>query len=222
MSEQQSYQIGLLEDDVDLALAMAADIAADPQLRIGFVAHTLADAIAAVRQSPVDLCLVDLNLPDGNGVDFILGLRANSATKALILTVLGDRASVLTALQAGADGYLLKDISPKELQHHIRQTLSGKTPISPQAATYLLQLVQPDRTSLPTKTFPAPSLTPREVSVLQFFSRGLSYREAAAALDISPHTVGDHVKAIYGKLGVHSRSEAVFEARQFGLLHPSD
>lgn len=214
-------RIGLVEDDLETRLYLEQVIEEAPDLEVAFSVGGLAEALRRSAATPADLCLVDLKLPDGSGVDFVRRIKAGSGARCLILTVLGDRASVLVALRAGADGYLLKDASPLPLVESIRATLRGETPISPQAARFLLELY---KAALPTLAEDAAqtSLTAREVEVLKLFSRGLSYGEAAGALAISPHTVRDHVKAIYRKLAVHSRSEAVFEARQLGVISPLD
>ncbi|XBQ16951.1 MAG: response regulator transcription factor [Oceanicaulis sp.] len=207
--------IGVVEDDPALAARLAQVIEAADGLALAFAAGTLADALAALDAGPPDLCLVDIDLPDGKGLDVVATLhRTRPDAKALILTVLGDRESVITAMQIGADGYLLKDTEPAQLVRHIELTLAGEAPMSPRAAAHLLTLV---RRPVPAAAS-TPMLTEREVEVLNLFARGLKYREVADALSISAHTVGDHVKAIYRKLSVQSRSEAVYEARQLGLI----
>lgn len=214
-------RIGILEDDGDLRAYIEHVVAATEGLALAFSEGTIAEAMRASAACPADLCLIDLKLPDGSGFDFIRHVKTVAPAKCLILTVLGDRASVLIALRSGADGYLLKDTPVELLRSHMLATLQGETPLSPQAATFLLEMwrgtgpgVVPDQSE--------DALTRREVEVLRLFSRGLSYREAAQALHISQHTIGDYVKAIYRKLGVHSRTEAIFEARQSGLISPLD
>lgn len=213
-------RVGVLEDDADLRLYLEQIIQDGEDLQLAFAVGTVAAAIAQVESSRPDLCLVDLQLPDGSGLDFIAALKKVSNARCLILTILGDRQSVLTALRAGADGYLLKDTAPGPLRHAMLATLAGETPISPRAASFLLELWKAT-SAIPDRS-PEGVLTAREVDVLVLFSRGLSYRETAAALGISAHTIGDHVKTIYRKLDVHSRSEAIFEARQLGLMSPRD
>lgn len=213
--------IGILEDDPDLRHYLESVVSATQGLALAFSAGSLADARRAAGEKPFDLCLVDLKLPDGNGLDFVADVKTSSAAKCLILTVLGDRTSVLLALRSGADGYLLKDTPEEMLRQNIERTLRGETPISPQAATFLLEMWRGAEAATPGIP-PEDALTTRELEVLKLFSRGLSYRETAEILDISPHTIGDYVKSIYRKLGVHSRSEAIFEARQMGLFSPLD
>lgn len=214
-------RIGILEDDEALRAYVEAVVEGAEGLALAFSAGCLADAYRASVDNPLDLCLIDLKLPDGSGLDFVGHIKATSTAKCLIFTVLGDRASVLLALKSGADGYLLKDTPPDLLRSNIDRTLRGETPISPQAATFLLEMwrgVEP--ATVPGR--PEDALSVREIDVLKLFSRGLSYRETADTLGISPHTIGDHVKAIYRKLSVHSRTEAIFEARQIGLISPLD
>lgn len=216
---EQAGRIGIVEDDGDLRQALTDAVARDAGLDLVFTAGSLAEALAAFEASEVDLCLLDLGLPDGDGLELLGAMRAAGGTKCLILTVLGDRRSVITALRAGADGYLLKDTSPEQICTNIKGALAGQTPISPVAARYLLDMVRAGGCG---DTGPEAALSAREIEVLRLFSRGLSYREAAQTLSISPHTIGDHVKAIYRKLSVHSRAEAIFEARQMGLIDPLD
>lgn len=214
-------RIGILEDDEALRAYIENVVETSDGLVLGFSAGSLAEAHLASAGSPVDLCLIDIRLPDGNGLDFVSHIKTTSPAKCLILTVLGDRASVLLALKSGADGYLLKDTPPDLLRSNIERTLRGESPISPQAATFLLEMWRGAEPA-PRSGRQDEALTAREVDVLKLFSRGLSYRETADILGISPHTIGDHVKSIYRKLSVHSRTEAIFEARQIGLISPLD
>jgi len=210
----EPIKIGILEDDEDMRAYLVMLLQEAEDLEIVYDCGTLSKAIECASKIHADLCLVDLQLPDGNGVEFIRSLKSSSKTKALILTILGDKASVLIAFESGANGYLLKDTPPEQIRRDIRAVIKGGNPISPQAATHLLSLIQPRN--------PQPMaddiLTQREKDVLVMFSKGLSYKETAATLKISPHTVSDYVKSIYRKLSVHSRNEAIFEAVQNGWL----
>lgn len=192
-------------------------MALDPSLSLLFACETVADAEQAFAAEPPDLLLCDMQLPDGSGLTLIR--QASAAGKlSLMLTVLGDRASVLGALQEGAQGYLLKDMSPDQISAGIQGALAGQIPLSPQVAAHVLQLVR--RIEPPTRV--GERLTERELSILNMIARGLSYAETARAADISIHTVGDHIKAIYRKLDVRSKNEAIHEARQLGWLSRFD
>jgi DNA-binding NarL/FixJ family response regulator len=217
MSAVAANRIGILEDDANLRAYLEQIVGEGGDLALAFSTGTVADAVARIDASRPDLCLVDLRLPDGSGLDFISRLKAaRHPARCLILTVLGDRESVLAALRSGADGYLLKDTPPGQLRRAMLDTLAGEAPMSPRAAGYLLEIwkAASERAEIPKDA----ALTAREVEMLQLFSRGLSYREAAESLGISPHTIGDHVKSTYRKLNVHSCTEAIFEARQLGLI----
>lgn len=206
--------IGILEDSGPVRDHFVQIIDQAPDLVLGPVATALAEADSLVNEG-VSLVLTDLGLPDGRGLDLIPRLKA-AGISALVITAFGDRETVLAALEAGADGYLLKDSATDEVLNGIRLTLAGGAPISAAAAVYLLE-----RFRKPPASRAAPAaerLTPREQELLALFSRGHSYKSAARELGISPLTVGDHVKAIYRKLEVNSRGEAVFAAVQRGQL----
>ncbi len=217
----KTIRVGILEDDPDMRGYLATLIRAEADMTVAFACEKLTDARVALSKNVPDLCLVDIRLPDGSGLDFLTeAMRRGS--KALILTVLGDRSSVLLAFELGANGYLLKDTAPDQIKANIRAVISGGVPISPQAATHVLALSRGMASSASASTDTSATyenlLTARESEVLHMFARGLSYRETAEAMGLSVHTVSDHVKAIYSKLGVHSRNEAVYEAVQNGWL----
>ncbi len=162
-----------------------------------------------------DLFLMDIGLPDGNGYDLVPDIKAGCSAKVLIISSFGDRETVVTALSAGADGYLLKDSTPQQILDGIAITLDGGAPVSPAAAVYLLDLLRAPVVSPSEPSTPAAiddRLTQRETELLRAFAEGKSYKEAARVLGISPHTVGTHVKAIYRKLEVNSRSDAIRQA----------
>lgn len=214
-------RIGIVEDDDHLRAYLCDVVGAGPTLEVAFAEGNVTGALSRIEDGPIDLCLIDLQLPDGNGADLVRHLKSVSEVKCLILTVLGDRTSVIAALDSGADGYLLKDTDPEALIRSILSTLDGYAPISPQAAHFLLDMYQQSARKVSPATEDT-ALTAREQDVLRLFSRGLSYREAADVLQISEHTIRDHVKATYRKLRVHSRSEAIFEARQLGIISSLD
>lgn len=214
----KKFRVGILEDDDDMREYLATIINQSPNLTVVFSAANVAEACSLCEQNPTDICLVDLQLPDGSGLDFVEHVKKRSNTKILILTILGDRTSVLVSLKAGANGYLLKDTPPTQIRRDIHATLKGENPISPQAATHLLKLFQ-DQPKNVIISNEGIILTDRERDILIMFSRGLSYKETADTLDISHHTVSDYVKSIYKKLSVHSRNEAIFEATQMGLIN---
>jgi DNA-binding NarL/FixJ family response regulator len=184
-------------------------------------ARTLAEARTLLLDHNVDLFILDLGLPDGNGIDLIADIRARNAAepKILVLSMLGDQETVLAAVLAGADGYLLKDLDSLDIGQQAADALTGCAPLSSSIATYVLRYLRGQREQ-PKAGEGDPDLSPRELELLQLLARGYNNRETAQALSLSPHTVGDHVKSIYRKLGVSSRGQAMVCAFRRGLLRP--
>ncbi|NUN67515.1 response regulator transcription factor [Pseudanabaena biceps] len=214
------HAVAIVEDDPFVRRHVARLIEAHPELDLVGQAGTLAEGRALLAAAP-HLVVIDLGLPDGSGLDLIREAAARTPPpRLLVLTVFGDESSVLSAVAAGADGYVLKDSADEALCADMIETLNGGSPISASVAAYLLRRLRRDEDATPPEaTIPdASPVTPREVELLNLLARGLSYREVAGALNISHHTVGAHIKAIYRKLAVNSRSEAVFEAVQSGLI----
>ena len=204
-------KIGILEDDVHMRKWLGLLIAKHDSMSVVFSSPTLKHAMAALSTGKdPNLCLVDIQLPDGSGTDFVKHLKNIGTSKALILTVLGDKVSVMAGLDAGADGYVLKDAPPDQIIQSIQDVLKGANPLSAQASSHLLKAFKDGRQgSMPLTPSP---LTHRETEILTIFAKGLSYNETAETLNVSPHTIREHVKSIYKKMSVHSRNEAIFEA----------
>jgi len=183
-------------------------------------AETLAEARTALRDQAFAMALVDLGLPDGNGVDLIREVRdTDAALPMLVISTWSTERIIVGALQAGATGYLLKDRDDQEIAVSIRHALRGGAPIDPFVAKRILEMIAP--ASGPTAAAPAApklALTPRETEILQLVGKGLTNLEISQCVSLSRWTVGCHVKNIYRKLAVSSRTEAVFEARAEGLL----
>ncbi|MBD3729873.1 MAG: response regulator transcription factor [Sphingomonadales bacterium] len=205
-----------MEDDPIVRDHFIDIVTAAPALDLAGLAPTIARGRELLALQP-GLFLVDIGLPDGSGLDFIPEIKAQTDAQVLVVTSFGDRDTVVNAIRAGADGYLLKDSAPEVIARGIEVTLAGGAPISAAAAVYLLDRL---RTAPLVEAAEAEDsgLTAREVELLQLFARGDSYKEAARTLGISPLTVGNHVKSIYRKLAVHSRGEAVYEAIKTGQL----
>jgi DNA-binding NarL/FixJ family response regulator len=157
------------------------------------------------------LALVDLGLPDGNGATLIREIVSRHPNAMVVVTtVFDDNESLMEALAAGAQGYLLKDQDGPGIQHRLARIEHGDVPISPGIARRLLQRFLVDG---PSQAI----LSPRETEVLRLIGRGLKAGEVANTLSISPQTVTTHVKTIYRKLDITSRAEAALEARKRGL-----
>ena len=215
-----NHRIAIVEDDPTVREHFIEIISDQDGLDLAGIASTLGKARDLLGQSQKpDLVLLDIGLPDGSGLDFIPEIRKRCDAKILIVTSFGDRETVVGAIRAGADGYLLKDSNVTQILDGIEATLAGGAPVSAAAAVYLLDRLRRDPAiEIEQVAQEDAGLTPREVELLQLFAKGESYKEAARALGISPLTVGNHVKSIYRRLAVHSRGEAVYEAIKTGQL----
>jgi len=215
----------LVEDEPSAYERCAQVVEAHPRLELFAGVNNYSDAIEQVEQhgNKFDLLLTDLQLGDGDGADLIKEWRGGDEMdrrRAMVISVFGDVTSVIRAVEAGADGYLLKGGSDFEMFNSITTVLEGGAPISAAVAGHLLKRVRSEQPAPVEEDKPAKPnlLSAREVEVLSALARGRSYKEVARDMDISPHTVGGHVKSIYHKLAVSSRGEAVFKAVQEGMI----
>lgn len=170
--------------------------------------------LAATANGDFDLALIDLGLPDGSGLEVLRSLcLVCPTTIPIVTTVMGDDASIVAALSAGAQGYLLKESPADLLTRHLLQLAEGIPAISPSVARRIMEHFR--------RTGPAASpdgeLTAREREVLALIGRGLRNSEVAADLGMAESTVASHIKAIYRKLGISSRAEASWHATRMGL-----
>jgi DNA-binding NarL/FixJ family response regulator len=217
----------LVEDEPSTQDHLARVIESSPSLKLLGVASTVQDAYSLLFMTNPDVALIDLGLPDSSGIGVIEWLsKYKPETESLVITAFGDEDHVVRSIEAGASGYLLKDYSNEELVEHILEVANGGSPISPLIARQLLFKMQSDR-PFDTNTLhrsdqdgsqKSSRITDRELKVIQQVARGFNAQEIALQMGISSHTVATHVKRIYKKLHVHSRSEAVYEATLLGLL----
>ncbi len=164
------------------------------------------------------LALVDMQLPDGNGVELIAWMQRHvPQTQAVVVSAWAEEDAILAAIRAGAIGYLLKSSDDAELAMFLRILQRGGAAIDPVIARRILTLL-PQAAATPTPEENENRLTARESEVLGLVARGLSNREIAEATQLSRLTIESHTRNIYRKLAVGSRTEAVFEARSIGLL----
>ena len=216
----RQHTVLLVEDDDHTRARLAEVVSCHPRLRLVAAVPSLAEARTSLARVLPDVLLTDLGLPDGNGIELVRELRERQApTLPMVITVFGDEQHVIAAIEAGALGYLLKDGSPDSIGTAILELLEGGSPISAPIARYLLKRFRPPVAGVREPGEAAnPRLSEREHDVLTLIVKGFSYAEAARLMGISPHTVTAHVRSIYGKLEVHSRGEAVYEALQLGLV----
>jgi DNA-binding NarL/FixJ family response regulator len=176
---------------------------------------SMEDALAELYGRHFDVALLDIGLPGMSGIEGVRRLKARDpSVQILMLSVFADNDHVFEAICAGASGYMLKDTPPERLMAAIRELRQGGAPMSPEIARKVVAMF--------SKVAPAKkadhSLSPREEELLGLLAQGHSYKTAAKALTISLDTVRFHIRNIYAKLHVHSKSEAVIYALKHGLV----
>jgi len=216
MWAEPPISVALVEDDPATRARLSHVLAAAPGIALVHTAASAREMLDWLAGNSVNVLLVDLGLPDRSGLEVIRWCSAHQpATNVMVVTLFGDEAHMIGAFEAGARGYLLKDGTEDELARHVLSLHSGGSPMTPLIARQLLaRLTSPARPPAPA----SPPISAREKDILQALSRGYTYDETARLLGIAPSTVQSHVKNIYSKLAVHSKTEAIFEARQLGLL----
>ena len=222
-SIRSSIRVVLVEDDVNFQQALRDTIQQSHDMTLLAVASTRANGLRAIEQE-MDVLLVDLGLPDGSGIDVIRAAHQRwPHCGIMVSTAFGDELHVMQSLEAGAAGYLLKDSAPHSMLAEIRSLHAGGSPISPLIARQILmRFRQQDKPILastplaPEKSRPV--LSAREQQVLKFITKGFTSDEIATLMSVSRHTVLTFVRRIYSKLEVNSKTEAIYEARQQGLL----
>jgi DNA-binding NarL/FixJ family response regulator len=215
--------VAIVEDDPDFSRALSAVVDAAPDMRLTGQAGSRADGLAMLSGPPADVLLVDLGLPDGSGIDVIrAAARQWPGCSIMVSTNFGDETHVMRSIEAGAAGYLLKDSSPARMGDEIRSLAGGGSPISPIIARQVLARFRntppapkPDPA---TPQDEAPQLSQREKEVLDYITKGFTAQEIAGLMQLSHFTFKTFVRRIYGKLNVSSKAEAIFEARNHGLL----
>jgi DNA-binding NarL/FixJ family response regulator len=219
-AELRPIRVAIVEDDAQFLVALCQAVNAMPDMCLTGVATTRAEGLALFDDTPVDVLLVDLKLSDGSGIDVIrTAARLWPACNIMVSTTLTDEHHVMHSIEAGAAGYLLKDLSPARLVDEIRNVASGGSPISPIIARQLLARLR--SSSIPRAkpaTTPASTLSGREKEVLELITKGFKAHEVASLMQLSPFTVKTFVRRIYSKLNVTSKAEAIYEARTLGLL----
>jgi len=229
MSADQ-ISIIIVEDEPEFRRRFAQIIDSEPTMRLAGVAANKREAQVLIDREEFEVMLIDLGLPDGTGIDLIRSVSQRKPdVDIMVVTVFGDEQHVVSSIEAGATGYILKDSTPADVISCIRLLRAGGSPVSPVVARSVLRAIRSRMgaapAGVPNTSAPARSpnaennpLSARETEILQLLAKGMSFNEIGEILGISPHTVTAHIKKIYRKLAVHSRGEAVYEASQMGLL----
>lgn len=210
----QAIRVALVEDQQVTREGLSLLIDGSPGFAICGQYDSMEQAIDQIRGSPPDVLLADIGLPGMSGIEGVQRIHEwLPELPILMLTVLEDSDSVFRAVCAGACGYLLKETPPARLLESIRELYDGGAPMSPGIARKVVLMFQK---AAPTKE--GMQLSLRQMEILRMLAEGHSYKACAAALDVGLDTVRSHVRKIYERLHVHSRSEAVWKALHGGLL----
>ncbi|MGA7342552.1 MAG: response regulator transcription factor [Terracidiphilus sp.] len=209
MSDQRDMPIRILivDDHPVVVAGLASMLGTQAGMEVAGSAASGEEALELLRTTPADLLLLDLRMPGMSGIDMLHALRRNKiGVRAIVLTSFETDEDIYRAVQAGAQGYLLKDARQADMIEAIRAVHSGKRYFPRDIAARLAERM--------TRT----NLTARELEVLHMLARGLTNKEIGSALDISGNTVRNHVNSIIEKLEVSDRTEAATTAIHRGLI----
>jgi DNA-binding NarL/FixJ family response regulator len=212
---ETTIRVAIIEDRREIREGLAMIINGTPGFLCSGTYRSMEDALERIGHDLPHVVLNDIGLPGMSGLDGIRVLKArHPELLILMLTVYDDDDRIFEALCAGASGYLLKKTPPLRLLESLREAVAGGAPMSPEVASRVIRLFRgfrpPDSAQY--------DLTPHEIRILRLFVEGHNYRSAAAELGVTVHTISFHLRSIYDKLQVHSKSEAVAKAIRSRLI----
>ena len=208
-------KVVVIEDIREVREGLTTLINGTPGFRCSGSYRTMEEALRAIGHERPDVILVDLGLPGMSGIEGIRILKERySETPTVVLTVYDDEDGIFDALCAGASGYLLKNTQPARLLECLQEVVGGGAPMSPEVARRVIKIFREVRP--PTRA--SHNLTPQETELLKLLVEGHNYKTAAAELGITTNTVSFHLRNVYAKLQVHSKSEAVAKALRDHLV----
>ncbi|MDH3354856.1 MAG: response regulator transcription factor [Chromatiales bacterium] len=209
---------GYIIEDHSLAQQWLADALEDafPGMNIS-VAATIEEANILLDRKFPDIALVDLNLPDGSGIEIISRINLESPkTATIVATIYDDDDHLFPALRVGASGYILKEQRKEDISRLLQGIVNGEPPLSPAISHRLLNYFS--SMDAPVQVVRNHGLTKREIEVLSVIAQGHSLNEVSSILEVSRNTTATHVKNIYSKLNITSRAEAALAASAMGII----
>lgn len=219
MTLADPIRILIVDDHAIVRQGLKMVLSLRPDFEVVGEVGTAADAIEMTRVLQPDLILLDLVLPDGNGGELTPRLReVCTECRILILSGVRSRGQVQKAVDAGVDGYILKEVVPDELVRAVHQVANGDPYLHPDITDLLAREAAHIAANPVQHPVFIPELTARELEVLSLMATTATNQEIAARLVVSPETVRTHVKRILGKLGQSTRTQAVVQALRLGLI----
>ncbi len=208
MKQPDCIRLLVVDDHQAFRMGLVAIVNEYNDMQVVAEAGTGSQAIELCRSCHPDVVLMDLRLPGLSGVEATIAIRKEfPQCRIIVITTYDGDEDIYRALQSGAHGYLLKDMSKEEMVEAIRAVHAGEYRIPANIANRLAARMG------------RPEITPREIEVLKLIVKGKSNKEIGAALDITEDTVKGHLKSVYAKLGVNDRTQAVISALQRGIMH---
>jgi DNA-binding NarL/FixJ family response regulator len=212
-----AISVAIVEDNPDLRMGMSYILRASPSCTIAGEYDNAEDLIADFDVIQPDVVLMDIGLPGMSGIEAIDVLKRNHPrVEIVVLSVFEDDDNIFSAICAGASGYIAKPVMPQQLLEAVEHAFGGGTPMSPRIARSVLEMFR--------KNAPPPKadydLTPRELEVLELLVQGEDYKSIAEKLFLSHFTIRAHIRNMYDKLHVHTKSQAVAKALKERVVPP--
>ena len=205
-----SIKVVIFEDNIALKSALSALIEGTDGYQLSGAFGDCLKAKEFIADLKPDVILMDIELPGMNGIDAVRLIKEEyPEVKILMETIFDDDEKIFNSICAGAEGYMLKNTSPAQIMESIIEIYEGGSPMTPSVANRVLKMVKHKPDTVSKEAF---DLSSRERDILDCLVKGMSYKMIAAHCFISPETVNVHIKNIYKKLHVHSKSEAVVKA----------
>lgn len=213
-------KIAIADDNLFLINAVKEKLSFFEDLTVKFTAINGSELLTKLGENPhIDLILMDIEMPVLNGIETTEIVKQKYPhIKIIMLTIFDNDENIFNAIKAGADGYLLKEINPKDLHEGILETLDGGAAMNPSIATKTLKLLRNPRDFNNVESQETIKLSDREVQVLEQLSKGLSYNVIADHLFLSTGTIRKHIENIYKKLQVHNKLEAIDKAKKNNII----
>jgi DNA-binding NarL/FixJ family response regulator len=215
MQREASIRVALVEDKRVIREGLGEILGRSQGLECVGAYASVEQALPGLEGAPCDVLLLDIHLPGMSGVEGVRAVRERfPETRVLMLTVYDDEEKVFDSIRNGASGYLLKKTPPRQIAEAVRQAMEGGSPLSPEVARRMIEHFRHGGAPAPTDG----GLTEQERALLRLLADGHSYAASGERLGISINTVRDHVRSLYDKLRVHSKSQAVSTAMRRGLI----